>query len=156
MSRKPRGGRIYSQIIALLPHSRPSSTLKSCRSSVRAVASVRILKFAGPLEGIGDDKKDSNLKDARMSGYRPCVHSICRRLRDPSRSLFLSVYLSLVTRIYRSYDQRALTPSSELFVKKFCTKKLNPVTLFFLSSERVTHKEKITIDILWAPYLVIV
>lgn len=112
------------------PHSRPSAILESHRSTVRAVASVRILKFAGPLGGgreKGDDKKDSNLKDARMSGYRPCVHSICRRLRDPSHSLFLSVYLSLVTRIHRSYDRRALTPSvTRALCEKILYKKIEP------------------------------
>lgn len=128
MSRKPRGGRIYSQIIALLPAQSPLRHPRIppfYRESCRVGTYIKIRRTVGGEKG--DDKKDSNLKDARMSGYRPCVHSICRRLRDPSHSLFLSVYLSLVTRIHRSYDRRALTPSvTRALCEKILYKKIEP------------------------------
>lgn len=146
-------GRIYSRIIALPPERSfllHSQMLPFYRESCRVGTYIKIQTTGS----YGTIKKDSNLKDAPgCQARRPCVHSICRRLRDPSLSVSLS--FSLVTRIHRPYDRRALTSSvTSALWEKILYKKIEPRytyththTFYFSLSltlcKRMTHKEKV-------------
>lgn len=77
-----------AEFIRRLSHSRPLTRGKPfyhhqilpfyCE---RAVVSVRILKFVGS-RGSKGLQKIFEFKGRPLSGRHPCVHSICRRLRD--------------------------------------------------------------------------
>jgi len=99
-------GRIYSRIIVLPPewssllHSQiPPFYCESCR--VGTYIKIRTTGSYGTI------KKDSNLKDA--PGCQAAVHASIQFAVD--YGILLSLSFSLVTRIHRPYDRRALTPS---------------------------------------------